>query len=176
MPTSTIDGYASVLLEIARAEGDVDRLSDEMYRAAQALAGSAELREALTDPQIPSSRKQGMIEDLLGTRASKVTVAAMSLLVGSGNSKHLPEIVTRMAELAAEQQGSLVAEVRSAVELDATQLEHLEAALSQVMKRRVQAKVIVDPSVVGGLVAKVGDRVFDGTIKGRFDELREQWG
>lgn len=176
MSTATIDGYAAALLDIARAESDVDRLSDEMYRAARALDANPELRDALTDPQIPIQRKQGIVDDLLGPRASQVTVASINLLVGSGHAKHLSEITTRMAEMAAEQQGSLVAEVRSAIELDPHQLEQLEAALSRVAKRRVQAKVVVDSAVVGGLVAKVGDRIFDGTIRGRFDELREQWG
>lgn len=176
MESSTIDGYATALLAIARAEGEVERLVDEIYRAATAVDGDTELREALADPQIPLSRKQGVVEALLGQRASATTVAAINLLVGSGQAKHLSEIASRLAELAAEQEGAVVAEVRSAVELDASQIERLETALSDATGRKVEVKAVVDGSVLGGVVAKVGDRVFDGTVKSRIDDLREQWG
>jgi len=172
---SHIDGYAAALLEIARAEGDVERVTDEIYRAAQAMEANTELRETLADPQIPAGRKLGIVEDLLGGRASRATVAAVHLVVHAGRARELAAVATRMAELVAEQQGAIVAEVRSAVELDPAQVTRLEAALSEATGRRVEAKVVVDPSVVGGVVTKIGDTVFDGTVKGRLDELREQW-
>ncbi len=172
---SHIDGYASALLEIARAEGDVDGLTDEIYGAAQALEGNAELRDALSDPQIPAGRKQGIVQDLLGPRTSKITVASVNLLVGAGQAKHMAAIASRMAELVAERQGAVVAEVRSAIALDADQVRRLEAALSEATGRKVEAKVVVDAKVIGGIVTKIGDTVFDGTVKSRLDDLREQW-
>lgn len=175
MSDAHIDGYATALLEIARAEGDVATLSDEIYQAAQALDGNAELRAALTDPHVPAGRKQGIIEDLLGPRTRRVTVAAIGLVVGAGQARHLSDIATRMAELAAEQEGAVVAEIRSAVPMDPDQVHRLEAALSAATGRKVEAKVVVDEGVVGGLVTKIGDTVFDGTVKSRIDELREQW-
>jgi F-type H+-transporting ATPase subunit delta len=177
MPTNQqIDGYAAALVEIARAEGDVSGLIDEIYRSAQALDADSELRRTLTDPQIPAARKQGIIQDLLGPRTSRATVSAINLVVGAGHAKNLTEIASRMAELAAEREGSVVAEVRAAVDLDDEQRSRLEAALSRLTGRAVQAKVVVDPSLVGGVVAKIGDRVFDGTVKSRLAGLREQWG
>lgn len=170
-----IDGYAAALLEIARAEGDVERLSDEVYRAAQAMEANVELREALADPQIPAGRKLGIVEDLLGERASRSTVSAVHLLVHAGRARDMAAVATRMAELVAERQGAVVAEVRTAVALDPDQVVRLEAALAEATGQRVEAKVVVDPSVVGGVVTKIGDTVFDGTVKGRLDELREEW-
>lgn len=173
---STIDGYAAALLEVARAEGDPAGLTDEIYQAAKAIAASPELRDTLADPQVPAGRKQGIVEDLLGPRASQPTVAAVGMLVGAGQTGHLSDIAARMAELAAEREGTVLAEVRSAVSLDAEQITRLEAALSKATRRRVEAKVVVDESVIGGLVAKIGDTVFDGTVKSRFDDMRERWG
>ena len=134
------------------------------------------MRDALTDPRLPASRKQSIVNDLLGPRTSPVTTAAISLLVAAGHGRHLGEIASTMAELAAEAEGGVLAEVRSAIELDPGLVDRLEEAVSRVIGRRVQAKVLVDPSLLGGVVVKVGDRLFDGTIKSRFDELREQWG
>ncbi len=169
-----IDGYASALLDIAVAEGV--GVADEMFRAAQALNGNAELIDALSDSRVPAERKQGIVDDLIGSRASKVTVAAINFVVAAGQARHLGEIATKLAELAAEAEGEVVAEVRAPLDLDADQLDRLTAALSKATGKRVQVKVIVDPSVIGGVVAKVGDTVLDGSVQSRFTELREQWG
>jgi len=162
---SSIDAYASALLDIASAEGE--GIVDEIFGAAMALSGNAELIDTLADHRIPQERKQGIIDDLLGARASKVTVAAITFLVAAGQAKHLDDIAKRLAELAAEAEGKVVAEVRAPLDLDPDQIDRLAAALSKATGKQVQVKVIVDPSVIGGAVAKVGDTVLDGTVIGR---------
>jgi len=171
-----VDHYASALLNIAGAEADPSGAADEIYRAAQGLSGHAELIETLADPRIPGERKQGIVDDILQQRASKVTVAAINFIVGAGQAKNLGAIASRVAELAADAEGEVVAEVRTPIELDAGQIERLTAALSEATGRRIQVKTVIDPSVIGGLVAKVGDTVLDGSVQHRFNELREQWG
>ncbi|MEE8485036.1 MAG: ATP synthase F1 subunit delta [Acidimicrobiia bacterium] len=173
---SRIDGYAAALLDVARAEGDTAGLADEIYSAAHALVGNSELIDVLADARIPAERKQGIVDDLLGTRASKVTVAAINFLVAAGQSRHLGDIAARLAYLAAEAEGEVVAEVRAPMELDAEQIERLTAALASATGKRVQVKVVIDPTVLGGLVAKVGDTVLDGSVQNRFTELREHFG
>jgi F-type H+-transporting ATPase subunit delta len=66
--------------------------------------------------------------------------------------------------------------VRAPFALDDSQIERLKTALSSATGKRIQVKVVVDPSVIGGVVAKVGDTVLDGSVQHRFAELREQWG
>ncbi len=85
-------------------------------------------------------------------------------------------IASRVAALAAAAEGSLVAEVRSAVPLDDEQIARIGKALSDATGKEIQVKAITDPSVIGGIVAQVGDTVFDGSVKSRFDDLRDQWG
>jgi len=171
---SYVDGYASAMLGIATVEGG--EIADEIFNAAIALNGNAELIDVLADNRIPAERKQGIIDDLLSQRASSVTVAAITFLVASGQARRLDEIAKRLAYLAAEAEGEVVAEVRAPLDLDADQIDRLSAALSKATGKRVQVKVIVDPSVIGGVVTKVGDTVLDGSVQNRFTELREQWG
>jgi F-type H+-transporting ATPase subunit delta len=171
-----VDGYAAAMLAIARAESEQADLVDEIYSASRALAGHGELIETFRDPRIPSERKQAIIDELLSGRASSVTVAAISFLVASGQSKHLGEIASRLAEMAAEAEGEVVAEVRVPMALAPDQVERLRFALERATNRRVQVKVIVDSDVIGGVVTKIGDTVLDGSIQSRFVELREQWG
>ena len=173
---SHVDGYAAALLDIANAEEDSAAAIDELYRAAVGLSANDELTEVLADPRIPGERKQGIVDDILGGRASRVTVAAMSFVVAAGQAKRLGDIAAKLADLAADAEGEVVAEVRAPFALDDSQIERLRAALSTATGKRIQVKVVVDPTVIGGVVAKVGDTVLDGSVQHRFAELREQWG
>jgi F-type H+-transporting ATPase subunit delta len=175
MADERVDVYAETLLRIAAAEGQLGEVEDELFRFGQVLEGSDELREALTDPHIPASRRQQIVEDLLGGKATSTTVALVSLVVGTGRAKDLPAIVKKLVELSATQVNKQVAEVRSAIDLTDDQRQRLAAALANSLGREVEVKVIVDPSVLGGLVAQVGDTVIDGSVRHRLSKLRESF-
>ncbi len=175
-PNKQVDGFAAALLDVARTTDDPASSVDEIYRAARGLASDASLVEALSDVRIPGERKQAIVDDLLGSRASGITVAAMGFLVAAGQATRLDDIAARLAEMAADAEGEVVAEVRSASELTDEQVTRLTSALERKTGKKIQVKVVVDPTVMGGLVAKVGDTVLDGSVQHRFEELREQWG
>jgi F-type H+-transporting ATPase subunit delta len=94
--------------------------------------------------------------------------------VEQGRVKDLPGIIEALVGLAAEQRRKAVAEVRTAVPLDKARRERLAQALREATGKDVDLKVLVDPGVVGGIVARVGDHVFDGTIRRRLEMAREQ--
>lgn len=168
-----VDGYATAIVAVARAEGALGRVSDELFRFRHALSGSEELRRRLTDVEIPPERRQAVVEDLLGATAHPLTSALVSLLVAAGRARSLGQILDRAVERAAEAQDKEVAEVRSAVDLDADQTRRLAEALGASLGRPVDVKVVIDPSVMGGLVTRVGDTVIDGSVRHRLDQLRE---
>ena len=167
-----IDGYASALFEVARAEGNLDEVEDELFRFARSLEGSDELRNALTDELVPAERRQAIVEDLLGPKASPTTVSLVSLVVGSGRGRDLPAIIGKLVERAAAEKDRAVAEVRSAIPLTADQQRRLAAALANATGKQVEVKVVVDPSVLGGAVATVGDAVIDGSVRTRLDQIK----
>lgn len=167
-----IDGYARALFEIARAEGTIDEVEDELFRFARNLENSDALRNALTDEQIPAARRQGIVEDLLGGKATGTTVQLVSMVVGSGRGRDLPAIIDRLVQRASTSKGLEVAEVRSAVPLTDDQQTRLAAALANATGKQVNLKVVIDPSVLGGLVATVGDTVIDGSVRTRLDHLK----
>ncbi len=171
---SRIDGYARGLFEVARAEGTLDEVEDELFRFARSYESSDELRKALSDDQIPASRRQAIVEDLLGGKATHTTVQLVSMVVGSGHSRDLPAIIDRMVERAAASKDLTVAEVRSAIELSPDQQDRLKAALANATGKNVDLKVVVDPTVLGGLVATVGDVVIDGTVRTHLDQLKSR--
>ncbi len=164
--------YAEALFGVARAEGTLGEVEDELFRFSQTLQGSDELRDALTDPSIPASRRQQIVEDLLGGKASTTTVALVSMVVGTGRSRELPTIIRQLVEMSAAEANKEVAEVRSAVALTDDQRKRLAEALGEATGKQVEVKVVVDPSVMGGIVAQVGDTVIDGSVRSRLDKLK----
>ncbi len=167
-----IDGYADALFSIAKAEGNLDEVEDELFRFARSLEGSDALRSALTDDLVPTEKRQAIVEDILGPKASPTTSQLVGLVVGSGRGRDLPAIVDKLVARAAAEKDKAVAEVRSAVPLTDDQKDRLAAALANATGKQVEVKVVVDPSVLGGLVATVGDTVIDGTVRSRLDQLK----
>jgi len=168
-----IAGYANGIFELARAEDELGRVEAELFSVAQALDGSSELRSTLTDPQMPIDKKQAIVDDLLGERASSLTVGLVQLMVSQGRASELPAVAQAVVGAAAASRDKAVAEVRSAVPLDATTVERLAAGLSRATGKTVEVKVIVDESVIGGISARVGDTVIDGSLARRVDSLRQ---
>lgn len=171
--TDRIDAYAAAMFEVARAEGALQNVEDELFQVARVLESNDELRTALTDQAIPVDRRQGIVEDLLGNRASAVSTALVSFVVGIGRGRDLPAIIDALVKRAAEDRAEAVAEVRSIVPLDDEQRARLAEALSQSTGQKVAVKVIVDPDVLGGLVTQIGDTVIDGSVRTRLNQLKE---
>jgi len=168
-----IEGYATAILEVARAEGELDRIGDELFRIARAFESSNELRESLDDPRLPADRKQAIVDDLLGEHALPLTVSLVAFIVAAGRAAELPAIADTLAERAAAERNLVIAEVRSATELDDETVARLAEALGRATGRQVEIKTVVDPSVVGGIVTRIGDTVIDGSVRHRLEELRD---
>lgn len=168
-----IEAYAQAMLSVARFENRLTDIEDEVFQFARTVEASEELRMALTDPALPLGRKLGIIEDLLGQRALQTSVALVTLVVTAGRAGDLSAITDRFVELAAAERSEAVAEVRSAIPLDDDQKERLAAALAQRTGKRIEVKVIVDASVLGGISTRIDDTVIDGSIRHRLDQLKE---
>ena len=164
--------YAEALLAVARSEGSLAEVEDELFRFARVLESNDDLRTTLTDAALPVSRRQQIVEDLLGGRANPTTTALVSMVVGTGRSRDLPAIIDELVKLSAAEGNKEVAEVRSAVDLTDDQKQRLAAALEAKTGKKVELKVIIDPTVLGGLVAQVGDTVIDGSVKTRLQQLK----
>ena len=171
---SLVHGYAEALFRIVQAEGELDRVEDELYRFGKSLESSHELKQALSDKSIDRAQRLKILEDLLADKVSPHTLGLLSFVVEQGRARQLPQILEEVAGLAAEARDSVIAEVRSAVALDDNQKKQMAEALSKATKKKVEVKNIVDPSVVGGVVAKVGETVIDGSVRRRLEQLKEQ--
>jgi F-type H+-transporting ATPase subunit delta len=171
-----VAGYATALVAVAEAEGALGRVEEELFAFAKATDLNPQLREALTDPALPVDNRQALVRDIIGDRAHPVTVNLISFVIESGRARDLSKIADAFVQIAATSRERAVAEVRSAVPLTDKQRERLEKALSAATGRDVEAKVIVDPSVVGGVIARVDDLVFDGSVSSRLEDAKQALG
>jgi len=168
-----VRSYAEALFRVAAAEGELDTVERQLFAFAKLLERETGLREALTDPSLPTENKRRLIANTFGEHASPLTVNLLGFVVEQGRARELGRIVEVLAEVVAETREQAVAEVRSAVPLDAARTKRLAEALSRATGRQIEVRVVIDPSVVGGAVARIGDEIFDGSVRSRLLEARE---
>lgn len=173
MSDNRITAYAEAAVAVARAEAMVSEVEDELFRLARVIESSEELRSTLIDPHLPAARRQQIVEDLLQGKATSATTAIVSMIVAAGRAADLPKIADEFVQRTASAGGASIAEVRSAVPLTDEQLARLSEALRARTNRDITVKNVVDPSVMGGVVTRIGDSVIDGSVRTRLNQLRD---
>jgi len=165
-------GALALVIEAERTDRLAD-LEDELFRFGRVVAADPELRDAITNKQIPAQRRQELVRTLLEGKASS---SATSLAVQAVASRHrsFEAALEAFQKLAADRQRRLVGVVRAAVELDSEQRDRLASALGNLYGRDVHLNVLVDPDVLGGIRVELGDDVIDGSIAGRLDDARRR--
>jgi F-type H+-transporting ATPase subunit delta len=173
--TDRCDAYAEAFFSILAAEGSMNEAQDELFRFSRIVEGNDDLYSTLADQNIPAARRQQVVEDLLGGRAFPSTAGLVSLVVATGRLRELPTIVDRLLKRTASLTNRTVAEVRTAVELTDEQRKRLTESLKKATGLDVDLVVIIDPTVIGGIVTQIGDTVIDGSIRHRLAQLKESF-
>ncbi len=175
MADDRLGGYADAMLAVAAAEDVSGTVVDELFRFGEALRGNEQLLATLGDRELPIERRQGVVEELLGAKASPATTALVSMVVGTGRGADLPAIIDEAVVRSAAGRNRALARVRSAVELSEDQKSRLAAAIKSSTGTDVEIRVVIDESVLGGLVTEIGDDVIDGSVRSRMAQLRENF-
>ena len=165
--------YAKALFSIASEESGVPAVRDELARLARLLAESAELRGVLLQPLHPAAQRRavlGAVAERIG--AGPLLRRFLSFLVDQRRLVDFESIRAEYERLADAAAGMTKARVRSATPLSDAQRERLQRALERKSGSRIQLEVEVDPTLVAGAVAQVGDLVFDGTLRTQLQRLR----
>ncbi|WOP17922.1 F0F1 ATP synthase subunit delta [Raineyella sp. LH-20] len=156
----------------AQVTGQLDQVEDELFHLNRTVAGTAELRDALSNDRRPLADRQDVVAGLLAGKAAPATVVLARRAVGA-RARTFAHTMDGYLDLAAAQRSRAVATVRVARPLTAEQTVRLQAALNQQLGRPVSMHVVEDPSVLGGVRVEVGDEVIDGTVASRLDEARK---
>ena len=169
-----IDGYATAILQTVQGERALGNVEDELFRFARVVAGADELRDALSNRDLPVSVRLGLVSDLLKDKVSQATMLLATYATHVGRPRDYEALLEFVIDRIAAESNRRLADVRSALPLDEEQERRLAAALGRAVGREVEIRVTVDPSVVAGFVATVGDTVVDGSARHQLDLLRER--
>ena len=156
-------------LDAAEARGELDGVEDELFRFGRIVGGDAELSRILSDRTARVTGKAALLDGLLAGRVSPITAMLLRNHLTGRTIGHAENVVERLSEAASTRRGQSVARVTTAVPLTDAQERRLAELLGRLYHRPIGLQVVVDPSVLGGLVIRVGDEVIDGSIAHRLE-------
>ena len=162
------------LLAGAEADGSLEDVEDELFRFARVVDANPDLRAALTDPALTEDARNALLEDLLRDRARPQSIQLVRFALETRGIRDPAQLLTDLAGLAAARRGRVVVEARTAVPIDVQRRARLSEALSRTIGRPVDLEVVVDPGVGGGVVARVGDELLDGSVKRKLERALEE--
>jgi len=165
--------YATALFELARDGGTLAALESDTAALGAALAESADLRAMIASPVYPRDAQAAAIAAVAAKMGlTDLTANTLRLMAGNRRLFALPQLVTRLAAMIADQKGEVTAEVTSAKALTKAQAEKLAATLKASTGRDVNLNVTVDAALIGGLVVKVGSKMIDTSIRTKLGQLQ----
>ena len=166
--------YAKALLDLAREKGEIDSVLRDVGALSDAWSSSRELREIVQNPVIPRPALKASVDALMEKLGSSATVRnTVNLLADKGRLGHLDEVLAELDALAEAETGRVRVEVVSAKPLADAYYERLAEKFKRVTDREVVLVKKEDPSLIGGVITRIGDQLFDGSIRNRLSELRE---
>jgi F-type H+-transporting ATPase subunit delta len=158
----------------AEADNGLDELEDGLFRFARVVSASPDLRATLADPSLPERGKRQLLRTLLEGQVTPVTLGLIEQMATHPRGRSLTAALDLCADIAARRQRQLIAVVRTATELSASQRSRLTQDLARTYGHDVHLDVVIDPSVVGGISVQIGDELIDGTAASRMAEVRRK--
>ena len=165
--------YANALADIALEQGASEPAAKQLDGFGAAYEQSAELRTFLASPAVSVEAKHAVLEKISGRLgASKIIRNFLFVIADHRRTQLIPEIVATFQQVLRQRQGVAEAEVASAVELTAAQKKDLAATLARVTGKKIEPKYSLDPALLGGAVVRIGDTIYDGSLRSRLNEMR----
>jgi F-type H+-transporting ATPase subunit delta len=167
--------YARALFDVARKEGDVQQAGQELTSFSDFVARHDALGKIFANPAIPAAKKKAVVEELTARAGSISPVVRKLLLLLADRDRLvlLPDIVTSYQNRLMEHAKVVRAEIVTAIGLPADRVAALQQGLAHATGRQVQLESRVDPSIIGGAIARVGSTVYDGSVTRQLQKMKE---
>jgi len=166
--------YAVTLLESAEDSDILDSIRSDVDGILNAIDSSSELRELLANPLLSIEVKERTLVALFEGKVEQLTRNFLALIARRSRTGILRDVLSSFVAMVEERRGVMSAKVVSAVELDATQRDKLKSHLSSYFGKEISVHAEVDTSLTGGIIARVGDIVFDGSLNTHLERLRRR--
>jgi F-type H+-transporting ATPase subunit delta len=165
--------YAEAAFEIAQRDDSIDVWRRELQTAAAVVADQRVARH-LANPAVSLEQRTAQVEKALGKAVSRPVLNLILLQLRRGRIEQLPQVAVEFRRLDNARQGITEATATAAAELTPAEVEAITRRLEQLTGGRIELDVRVDPSLLGGLIVRVGDRLIDGSVRGRLERLRNR--
>ena len=168
--------YARALLDVAvREKGDLQRIEQELAVFVDLFTEHPTLAKVLLNPAIPVQRKHAAVAELVGRlKMSSVLAKLIALLAERDRLVLLPELLASYRERLLDHQNVVRAEVTTAVPLAADRTQAIRHGLAQLTGRTVTLATTVNPSIIGGVVARIGSTVYDGSVTTQLRKMKQR--
>ncbi len=175
MATAIASRYARALADVVGRTGDYGRALNDLRAFAEIYHESAVLREVLRTPAIPPSDKTRILESILARlRPSPPVANFFRVLMANYRFPALDDIIGAFVKIANERMGIAQVRILSATELSEDERRTLVGRFEAITQRRVEAEFGLDPSLLGGITAQFGSTVYDGSVRGHLQRIRER--
>ncbi len=166
--------YAKALLDLAREQGQDDAVLRDVGALSEAWKVSAELRDIVGNPVLPKPALKAAVDAVMERLGCSTLVRnTIKLMADKGRLGHLDDVLRALEELAEAETGRVRVEVVSAKPLSDSYYARLTEKLRRATDREIVLVKKQDPSLIGGVVTRIGDQVFDGSLSNRLSELKE---
>jgi F-type H+-transporting ATPase subunit delta len=163
--------YAEAALEIGRADGTLDDWERDLAHLDELLAHD-ELRRLLEHPAIAFARKEKVMQEVAGRDVSREALALLLLMVRRGRPGAIGRMIEHFGELLRRERGIALAEVRTALPLEDEQRRAVTDRLAELTGEKVEINEVVDEALIGGIAVRIGDRLYDASVRSRLERLR----
>ncbi|HEY3993727.1 MAG TPA: ATP synthase F1 subunit delta [Ktedonobacteraceae bacterium] len=165
--------YAGAMFDLALKQNTLDRTLDDVQGIGQ-LFSKHTLAYLLREPKVSPQRKETALRESLGTRVLPMSLNLALLVVQRGLVEVMPNIATELQQMVLDYKNQAIAQVTTAAPMDAQQQALVKQALEQQTGKTILLQTKVNPAILGGVVARVGDQVIDGSIQQRLQVLKRQ--
>jgi len=176
MSTETIARrYSTALADVVLSSGETDTVKAELASWGELFQQSSDLQTVLNNPAINYVNKEKVLEGLIAkAKPSKTTANFLKVLLQNGRLADLGEINERFAAVLEERSGRITAEITSARELPDGERAEFEKNLEKLTGKQVSINYSINKDIIGGVVTRIGSTVYDGSVKTKLENLREE--
>lgn len=164
--------YAGALFEAAREQGAEQKVLEDLYAVRKQMQDVPELLPFLQHPKVTANAKHDMIQTAFGTNYSPLVLNTLQLLVRNGRESILTGLVSEYERIANEALGMANAVVTSVYPLSEAEGRQIAARFGEMTGKKIKIENIVDPSILGGISVRIGDRLYDGSLSTRLSGLQ----
>lgn len=166
--------YAEALFEVASESNELDSVKEEIQFVADIFKSNPELKTIFTHPRLSKDEKKTMVDELFKGKISESVLNLIYITIDKGRERYLEDISKEYTVFSNEEQGIVEAKALTAVLMSDDELASLEEKLSNQFNKKVQLINQVDESVIGGVLLKIGDKVVDGSIRGKLEDVQRE--